>query len=107
MKYRLQEAGLWCGEEGSEITISTAWSALSRLGQPSRYLGRAQDGSHEYGIIDRFSGDLLATGKGMTVEKAMCEAALNARDLLETNRERPLLPEKRPELCQTLDVLRN
>lgn len=107
MKNRLQEAGLWCGEEGSEITISIAWSVLSRLGRPSRYLGRGQDGSHEYGIIDPFTGNLLTTGKGVTVEKAMCEAALNARALFETSRERPLLLDRGTDPGQALDVLRS
>jgi len=107
MKYRVKEAGLWCGEEGSEITISTAWSALSRLGQPSRYLGRAQDGSHEYGIIDPLTGDLLATGKGVTLEKAMCQAALNARTLLDISREGSLLPDTGHGISQASDVLRN
>lgn len=79
MKSRLKEAGLLCKEdEDPEISISFAWSILSRLGYPARYGGRAQDGSYEYVIINPQTGEFLATGKGNTLERSMCEAALNA-----------------------------
>ena len=79
MKYRLQKAGLlFTDDADSEIDISVAWDTLSRLGYPARYGGKAQDGSYEYVIIDPQTGRFLATGKGATLEKSMCEAALNA-----------------------------
>lgn len=65
-------------DEDTEINISHAWSILSRLGYPVRYGGRSPDGSHEYIIINPCTGDFLATGKGVTLEGSMCEAALNA-----------------------------
>lgn len=86
MKLRLQQARLLKDEEiAPEINISLAWSILSRLGYPSRYSGRAQDGSYEYVIISPQTGDFLASGKGMTLETSMCEAALNARATIDTN----------------------
>ena len=79
MKSRLQKAGLLLtDDDDNEINISVAWGTLSRLGYPSRYGGKAQDGSYEYVIIDPKTGNFLATGKGATLEKSMCEAALNA-----------------------------
>ena len=79
MKSRLQKAGLLLtDDDDTEIDISVAWGTLSRLGYPSRYGGKAQDGSYEYVIIDPKTGNFLATGKGATLEKSMCEAALNA-----------------------------
>ena len=87
MRARLQQAGLWPNEDnGPEINISSAWKILSRLGLPARFGGKSQDGSYEYFIIDPHTGDLLAVGKGMTLEKAMCAAALNASCLIGTAR---------------------
>ena len=85
MKSRLQQAGLLCNEDDNpEINITLAWSILSRLGHPARYGGRALDGSYEYVIVNSQTGDYLATGKGMTLERSMCEAALNARGIIDT-----------------------
>jgi len=79
MKSRLQKAGLLFKDNSDpEIDISVAWDSLSRLGYPARYGGKAQDGSYEYVIIDPQTGGFLATGKGATLEKSMCQAALNA-----------------------------
>ena len=79
MKSRLQKAGLlFTNNTDPEIDISDAWGILSRLGFPARYGGKAQDGSYEYVIIDPQTGGFLATGKGATIEKSMCQAALNA-----------------------------
>ena len=79
MKSRLQKAGLLFTDDADpEIDITCAWGTLSRLGYPARYGGKAQDGSYEYVIIDPQTGGFLATGKGATLEKSMCEAALNA-----------------------------
>lgn len=86
MKLQQQQACLLNDEEiVPEINISLAWSILSRLGYPSRYSGRAQDGSYEYVIICPQTGDFLATGKGMTLETSMCEAALNAIAIIDTS----------------------
>ena len=85
MKSRLQQAGFWCDQEGDfEVNISLAWNILARLGFPARYGGRTQDGSHEYIITNPQTGELFATGKGMTLERSMCEAVLNANDLIDT-----------------------
>lgn len=85
MKSRRQKACLLNDEEiAPEINISLAWSILSRLGYPSRYSGRAQDGSYEYVIISPQTGDFLATGKGMTLETSICQAALNARAIIDS-----------------------
>ncbi len=79
MKSRLQKAGLLLTDDADpEIDISVAWDALSRLGYPARYGGKAQDGSYEYVIIDPKTGLFLGIGQGATIEKSMCEAALNA-----------------------------
>lgn len=79
MKSRLQKAGLlFAADDDPEINISIAWSTLSRLGYPARYGGKAQDGSYEYVVIDPRTGNFLASGKGSTLERSMCEAALNA-----------------------------
>lgn len=86
MKSRLKQAGLLRTEDdGHEINISFAWSILSRLGCPARYSGKGQDGSYEYIIIDPRTGEFLATGKGVTIEKSMCEAALKAVQLVDTS----------------------
>lgn len=80
MKSRLQQAGLLgTDESGPAIDISIAWSVLSRLGHPARFAGRAQNGSYEYIITDSRSGDLLATGRGRSIETSICDAAINAR----------------------------
>lgn len=85
MKSRLEQAGLLSKQDdNSEININLAWSVLARLGHPARYGGRALDGSYQYVIINSQTGDFLATGKGMTLESSMCEAALNARGLIDT-----------------------
>ena len=64
MKSRLQKAGLLFTDDADpEIDISVAWGALSRLGYPARYSGKAQNGSYEYVIIDPKTGSLLGTGK--------------------------------------------
>ena len=79
MKSRLHKAGLLDkADDGYEIDINVAWSTLSRLGYPARFSGKAQDGSYEYVIIDPHTGSFMASGKGATLEKAMCKAALNA-----------------------------
>lgn len=86
MKAQLQVADTYSSkEEGQEINISLAWSMLSHLGLPARYGGRAQDGSHEYVITSPKTGEFLTSGKGLTIEKAMFEAALKARALIERN----------------------
>lgn len=86
MKTRLQKAGLVTKENKSpEINISFAWSVLARLGYPARYGGRAQDGSYEFVIIDPSTGDFMATGKGPTIELSMCQAALNAHNLVDSS----------------------
>ena len=78
MKQRLQQAGLWDQTEKLTINISTAWHILAQLGYPARYGGRAQDGSHEFLIINPATGVFLATGKGATLEISICDAAINA-----------------------------
>ena len=79
MKSRLRKVGLLDkADKGSEINIKVAWSTLSRLGYPARFSGKAQDGSFEYVIIDPHTGRFMASGKGSTLEMAMCKAALNA-----------------------------
>ena len=85
MKTRLKEAGLPCIDDDAEINISYAWSILSRLGLPARYGGRSPEGSYEYIIINPRTGCFLATGKGETLEKSICEAALNACTQLNAN----------------------
>ena len=88
MKIRLQQAGLICHEDNvSDINISVAWSALSRLGCPARYCGRSQDGSYEYMIINPKTGDLLASGKGRTLEHSICEAVLNAHSMFKASND--------------------
>ncbi|PLX81209.1 MAG: hypothetical protein C0616_05395 [Desulfuromonas sp.] len=81
MEKRLMEVGL-C-QKGEEILpngqISFAWKILARLGYPGRYSGRTQDGLHEFLIVDPATGNLLATGKGNSVEDAICEASIAAR----------------------------
>ena len=86
MKSRLQKAGLlFTDDVDPEIDITVAWGALSQLGYPARYSGKAEDGSYEYVIIDPQTGSFLATGKGATLERSMCEAALNTVTQLENN----------------------
>ena len=86
MKSRLQQAGLLFNKyDDPEINITLAWSVMSRLGLPARSGGRALDGSYEYVIINPQTGDFLATGKGMTLESSMCQAALNAKGLIDTS----------------------
>lgn len=83
MKMRLMQAGLWGNRDGaSDIDISIAWTALSKLGLPGRYSGKSRDGSFEYVIIHPATGELLTSGKGATLESSICEAALNAQRLL-------------------------
>jgi len=83
MKEKLIKAGLLrAGEKFDyEPDITSAWSIMSRLGYPSRYGGKTQDGDREYLITDPISGALLTSGQGKTLERAMCEAALRACDL--------------------------
>lgn len=79
MDARLRNADLWCNKDDThEIDISVAWGALSRLGRPVRYGGKAQDGSYEFMVIDPETGEFLAIGKGTTLEMSMCDAALKA-----------------------------
>ena len=86
MKSRLRKAGLLLTDDADlEINISVAWGALSRLGYPARYSGKAQNGSYEYVITDPRTGSLLATGKGVTLARSMCEAALNTVTQLENS----------------------
>jgi len=85
MKKRLQQAGLWYGEIADpEISISLAWNILAKVGLPARYGGRSQDGSYEFLIINPQTGDFLTSGKGDTLEYAMCAAAINASDVMTT-----------------------
>ena len=78
MKSRLQKAGLLLTDDADpEIDIAVAWNTLSRLGYPARYGGKAQDGPYEYVIIEPQTGRFLAKGIGATLERSMCEAALN------------------------------
>ena len=83
MKKRMVEAELWYAEEGMDplIEICAAWLVMSRLGFPGRYGGQAQDGLHEYQIVNPQTGSLLTSGKGPSLAVAMCEAALAARRL--------------------------
>lgn len=86
MKTRLKNAGLLSTDDDiRDIDISLAWSTLSHLGFPARYGGKAQNGFYEYVIVDPRSGTLLATGQGETIEMSMCQAALNASSLLNSN----------------------
>ncbi len=86
MKTRLIQAGLWRNEEGEpELNINVAWRVLSRLGHPGRYLGKTQDGNHEYLIVSAETGEYLTSGKGFSLESAMCEAALKASSLEKPN----------------------
>jgi len=86
MKSRLQKAGLlFTDDVDPEIDITVAWGALSQLGYPARYSGKTQNGSYEYVIIDPQTGSLLGTGKGATLERSMCEAALNTVTQLESS----------------------
>lgn len=81
MEERLMAVGL-C-KKGEKIIpngqISLAWKILARLGYPGRYSGRTQDGLHEFLIVDPATGNLLASGKGNSVEDAICEASIAAR----------------------------
>jgi len=83
MKTRLMQAGLLGnGNDCTEINISIAWTALAKLGFPARYSGKSRDGSFEYLILHPVTGELLTSGKGATLESSICEAALNACQLL-------------------------
>ena len=85
MKTRLKNAGLFFSDDNDpEIDISIAWSTLSHLGYPARYGGKTLSGLYEYVIIDPRSDNMLATGHGRTIERAMCEAALIAAPLLDS-----------------------
>jgi hypothetical protein len=85
MKSRLKNAGLFFSSDADpEIDISVAWSVLSHLSYPARYGGKTLSGLYEYVVIDPKSGNLLSTGQGATIERAMCEAALNAWSLLDS-----------------------
>ena len=80
MRSRLHQAGLWDdSEDEPEINITFAWSILSRLGYPARYGGKAPDGAYEYVSVNPQTGYLISTGKGITLERSICEAAINAR----------------------------
>jgi hypothetical protein len=83
MKTKLIEVGLWDHREKGEPgrDISSAWSILSRLGCPGRYCGRTQDGLYEYMIVDPKTGSLLTSGEGITLARAMCDAASAASTL--------------------------
>lgn len=86
MKSRLKNAGLFfSNDKDPEIDISVAWSALSHLSYPARYGGKTLSGLYEYVVIDPKSGNLLSTGQGATIERAMCEAALNAWSLIDSS----------------------
>lgn len=88
MKTKLIQAGLWQKDEAElELNISTAWSIMAHLGYPGRYAGKAQDGSYEYLILNPLSGELLASGKGSSLESAICAAALNAQPLVNRSQE--------------------
>lgn len=81
MKTKLIEAGLWNREETGEPgrDISSAWSILSRVGSPGRYVGRTQNGLYEYVIVNADSETLLPSGRGRTLAMAICKAALAVR----------------------------
>lgn len=83
MKSQLIDVGLWrTGEQGEPGgDISSAWRILSRLGCPGRYGGRTPDGLYEYVIVNPETGALLTTGRGVTLEVAMCKAALAASNV--------------------------
>lgn len=61
--------------------INFAWRVLSQLGFPGRYGGKTQDGYHEYLIANPLSGTVLTSGRGMTLERAICAAVLKAHNL--------------------------
>ena len=74
----LQQAGLWNGTGCKDIDIAIAWSVLARLGFPSRYGGKAPDGSYQYMIIEPRTGDPLSFGTGTTLATSICDATLKA-----------------------------
>lgn len=83
MKTKLMEAGLWDNNDSGEPErdISSAWSVLSRVGYPGRYVGRTQNGLYEYIIINPETESVLPSGRGHTLAMAICKAALSARSL--------------------------
>ncbi|BCR03353.1 hypothetical protein DESUT3_04220 [Desulfuromonas versatilis] len=80
MRERLIAANLWNREnaENPGQSITAAWLVLARLGAAYRYGGKTQDGRFEYLIVNPQGGTLLASGKGISIPEAMCEAALAA-----------------------------
>lgn len=86
METRLEQAGLLNRDDPhTGLDIIQAWRILSRLGCPARFGGRTQDGSYEFIICSPRSGDLLASGRGSSIERSICEAALNASATLNHN----------------------
>lgn len=83
MEKRLIDAQLWSHQDGhlSEHSYSAAWRVLSRVGAPYRFSGKSCDGQFEYLVLDPKSGAVVATGRGDSSSKAMCEAAIAARRL--------------------------
>lgn len=81
MRQRLIEADLWDPSNNDDPTRSIlgAWSVLARLGKPCRFAGRTPDGRFEYLVVDPGSGTPIASGHGVSMQEAMCRAALRAR----------------------------
>ena len=81
MRQKLIDANLWdrdnCSDPAQSIT--GAWTVLARLGAPCRFGGRMGDGRFEYLVVDPQSGLPVACGRGTSLQEAMCQAALAAR----------------------------
>lgn len=84
MEKRLIDARLWSQADGpvNEQNCSDAWQVLSRLGAPYRFAGKSADGLFEYLVLHPQTGDVIASGRGKSSPRAMCEAALAARKIL-------------------------
>jgi hypothetical protein len=81
MRQKLIDANLWERDNGSDPaqSFSGAWTVLARLGAPCRFGGRIGDGQFEYLVVDPHSGLPVACGRGASLQEAMCQAALAAR----------------------------
>lgn len=84
MEQRLIDAQLWSLGDGhlNEQDCSDAWQVLSRLGAPYRFAGKSCDGLYEYLILHPDTGDVVATGRGDSTPRAMFEAAIAGRKVL-------------------------
>ncbi len=82
MREQLIAARLWDERDvrNPATDLTCAWKVLARLGAPYRFGGRSLNGQIEYLVLHPASGEVLASGRGLTSAQAMCQAALSARD---------------------------